>query len=103
MVCADSASCASNTGSYTVPDWGPLCDQRLRQLCERSGIAENFDVLTGEGLGDRAYTRTASCYLTLALEFEERRAHERPQNGGKSIERGALVFTLPRLRNHRAP
>jgi glycogen debranching enzyme len=46
--------------------------RRFRRLCERSGFAENFDAVTGEGLRDRAYTWTASCYLTLAREAEER-------------------------------
>ena len=49
-----------------------LISQRFRGLCERSGFAENFDALTGEGLRDRAYTWTASCYLTFAREAEER-------------------------------
>lgn len=39
---------------------------RFRRLCEKSGFAENFDALTGEGLRDRAYTWTASAYLLLA-------------------------------------
>ena len=42
--------------------------QRFRQLCQRSGFAENFDALTGAGLRDRAYTWTASAYLVLANE-----------------------------------
>jgi glycogen debranching enzyme len=37
--------------------------------CERSGFAENFDALTGEGLRDRAYTWTAAVYLLLASEL----------------------------------
>jgi len=41
---------------------------RFRRLCEAHGFAENFDALTGEGLRDRAYTWTASCYLVLARE-----------------------------------
>ncbi|GGI41979.1 hypothetical protein GCM10010988_36740 [Cnuibacter physcomitrellae] len=48
--------------------------ERFRRLCERSGFAENFDALTGAGLRDRAYTWTASCYLLLAREAEERAA-----------------------------
>ncbi|MDO9398658.1 MAG: glycogen debranching protein [Herbiconiux sp.] len=47
--------------------------ETFRRLCERSGFAENFDALTGEGLRDRAYTWTASCYLSLARSFELRR------------------------------
>jgi glycogen debranching enzyme len=49
-----------------------LISVRFRRLCERSGFAENFDALSGEGLRDRAYTWTASCYLTFAREAEER-------------------------------
>lgn len=51
---------------------------RFRRLCERSGFAENFDAKTGVGLRDRAYTWTASVYLTFAREAEEREAHSRP-------------------------
>ncbi|MDG6105765.1 amylo-alpha-1,6-glucosidase [Dactylosporangium aurantiacum] len=46
---------------------------RFRALCERSGFAENFDAHTGDGLRDRAYTWTASAYLTLAAAHVERR------------------------------
>jgi len=55
-----------------------VISERFRRLCERSGFAENFDALTGEGLRDRAYTWTASCYLTFAREAEERLG-ERPE------------------------
>jgi len=46
--------------------------QRFRQLCEKSGFAENFDAETGAGLRDRAYTWTASAYLILAAAHEHR-------------------------------
>lgn len=36
---------------------------RFLALCDRSGFAENFDALSGEGLRDRAYTWTAAVYL----------------------------------------
>jgi putative isomerase len=39
--------------------------RRFCRMCERSGFAENFNALTGEGLRDRAYTWTASVYLLL--------------------------------------
>jgi hypothetical protein len=45
---------------------------RFRALCERSGFAENFDALTGEGLRDRAYTWTAAGYLLLADDHRRR-------------------------------
>jgi glycogen debranching enzyme len=46
-----------------------LAREVSRRFCAtfaRSGSAENFDALTGEGLRDRAYTWTASAFLTLA-------------------------------------
>jgi glycogen debranching enzyme len=52
-----------------------LADQiseRFRALCEKSGFAENFDAQTGAGLRDRAYTWTASAYLILAAEHQQR-------------------------------
>jgi glycogen debranching enzyme len=45
---------------------------RFRAACEKSGFAENFDALTGQGLRDRAYTWTASAYLLLAADAETR-------------------------------
>jgi glycogen debranching enzyme len=45
---------------------------RFRRLCEKSGFAENFDALTGDGLRDRAYTWTAACYLLLAADHADR-------------------------------
>ncbi|MEV4727753.1 MGH1-like glycoside hydrolase domain-containing protein, partial [Micromonospora humida] len=48
--------------------------RRFLALCERSGFAENFDAETGKGLRDRAYTWTASSYLSLAAAQQERRA-----------------------------
>jgi len=52
-----------------------LADQvslRFRAACERSGFAENFDAVTGAGLRDRAYTWTASCFLTFTLDAARR-------------------------------
>lgn len=49
-----------------------LVSERFRALCEKSGFAENFDAVTGEGLRDRAYSWTASAYLILAGEAEAR-------------------------------
>ncbi|MEV6714636.1 trehalase family glycosidase [Lentzea sp. NPDC051208] len=46
---------------------------RFRAVCEKSGFAENFDALTGEGLRDRAYTWTAAAYLVLAGDAVARR------------------------------
>ncbi|WUH22410.1 trehalase family glycosidase [Streptomyces sp. NBC_00448] len=51
----------------------------FRALCERSGFAENFDAITGQGLRDRTYTWTASSYLLLADDHGRRpRAAQRP-------------------------
>jgi len=57
--------------------FGELADEisaRFRRLCERSGFAENFDALTGEGLRDRAYTWTAAAYLLLCADEAARRS-----------------------------
>ncbi|WP_307795063.1 amylo-alpha-1,6-glucosidase [Actinacidiphila acididurans] len=50
--------------------------RRFLSLCEKSGFAENFDALTGEGLRDRAYTWTASAYLLLADDRARREAEQ---------------------------
>jgi hypothetical protein len=43
--------------------------QAFCAMCARSGFAENFDALTGEGLRDPAYTWTASVFMILAHEY----------------------------------
>ena len=46
--------------------------ETARKFCEmvtKSGCAENFDALTGEGLRDRAYTWTASAMLVMGQEY----------------------------------
>lgn len=53
---------------------------RFCRMCAKSGFAENFDALTGEGLRDRSYTWTSSVLLILAHELLE----ERVGNGRKS-------------------
>lgn len=42
---------------------------RFCSMCRKSGMAENFNALTGEALRDHAYTWTASVFLILANEF----------------------------------
>jgi putative isomerase len=42
---------------------------RFCSMCKKSGMAENFNALTGEALRDHAYTWTASVFLILANEF----------------------------------
>jgi glycogen debranching enzyme len=58
-------------GSTELAD---VISARFRAACEKSGFAENFDALSGEGLRDRAYTWTASAYLLLAGDAEKRTA-----------------------------
>ena len=43
--------------------------EKFCQLVQKSGCAENFNALTGEGLRDRAYTWTASVMLVMAHEY----------------------------------
>jgi len=69
---------------------------RFRALCERSGFAENFNALTGDGLRDRAYTWTASGYLLLAAAHEGRRATTDPDR----LAPARLGTALP---DHRGP
>lgn len=45
--------------------------RRFCALVQKSGCAENFDALTGEGLRDRAYTWTASVMLVMAHDYLE--------------------------------
>lgn len=54
----------------------------FRAACERSGFAENFDAVTGAGLRDRAYTWTASSYLTLTIDAALR-AGRRDESSGE--------------------
>jgi glycogen debranching enzyme len=48
--------------------------KRFRRLCGKSGFAENYDALTGEGNRDLSYTWSASTYLVLRREQAERQA-----------------------------
>lgn len=43
--------------------------RRFCLMCAKSGFAENFDALTGEGLRDKAYTWTSSVFWILAHEY----------------------------------
>jgi len=42
---------------------------KFANMCSKSGFAENYDALTGEGLRDRAYTWTSSAFLILAHKY----------------------------------
>lgn len=46
--------------------------RRFLRLCETSGMAENFDALTGEGLHDPAFAWTSATYLRLAARMISR-------------------------------
>ena len=67
---------------------------RFRALCERSGFAENFNALTGDGLRDRAYTWTASAYLMLAAAHERRVAAGDGLFGPRSVPTAHLETPL---------
>ncbi|GMK43934.1 glycoside hydrolase family 37 [Paenibacillus glycanilyticus] len=43
--------------------------RRFCAMLDRSGMAENFDAVTGEGLRDRAFTWTSSVFLILGNEY----------------------------------
>jgi glycogen debranching enzyme len=40
--------------------------RRFCRLCDTSGMAENFDALSGAGLRDRAFAWTSAVYLLLS-------------------------------------
>lgn len=49
-----------------------LASEVARRFCSmlnKSGMAENFDALTGQGLRDRAFTWTSSVFLILGHEY----------------------------------
>ena len=46
--------------------------RRFLRLCARSGFAENFDPLSGDGLKDPASTWTASVFLALGADLAAR-------------------------------
>ena len=49
-----------------------LAQDLARRFCDmaaRSGMAENFEAVSGKGLRDRAYTWTSSIFLLLAHEY----------------------------------
>ena len=50
---------------------------RFAKLIQKSGFAENYNAITGEGLRDRAYTWTASVFLILAGGFYKNNITER--------------------------
>ncbi len=80
--------CYRSDGYWRGPIWAPstmlivdglmrcgkkdLVIETVRQFADMvnaSGFAENFDAMTGQGLRDRAYTWTASVFLTMASEI----------------------------------
>ncbi len=85
-------------GYWRGPIWAPtamlLWDGLLRQnqedlaadialrfcrLCETSGMAENFDALTGKGLRDRAFAWTSAVYLLLSAWLAARNTQGQDQ------------------------
>lgn len=83
-----SSPCYSPDGYWRGPIWAPpmlllilgiadggdvefarLLADRFCSMCAMSGLAENFNALTGEGLRDRAYTWTASAFIILACFY----------------------------------
>lgn len=42
---------------------------KFAMMIQKSGCAENFDALTGEGLRDKAYTWTSSAFLVMTHEY----------------------------------
>jgi putative isomerase len=53
--------------------------RRFCDLAAASGMAENFDALTGQGLRDPAYTWTASVFLILASQYVQASTTDAPR------------------------
>lgn len=47
--------------------------ERFIKMCDKSGLAENYDAKTGAGLRDLSYTWSASVYLILRKEADLRK------------------------------
>ena len=45
---------------------------RYLQLCQQSGMAENFDALTGQGMHDPAFAWTSAVFVILAQRLQRR-------------------------------
>jgi len=52
---------------------------RFCRLCETSGMAENFDALSGKGLRDRAFAWTSAVYLQLSAWLAARNTQGQDQ------------------------
>ena len=52
--------------------WADEAAERFCRLSQKSGAAENFDAISGEGLRDRAYTWTSSVFLMLAEQIADK-------------------------------
>jgi putative isomerase len=50
-----------------------LIQERFCAMCVKSGFAENFDALTGEGLCDPSYTWTSSVFLLFCNELSNKK------------------------------
>jgi mannosylglycerate hydrolase MGH1-like protein len=55
-------------GEHTLSD---SLKERFCKMAQKSGMAENFDAQTGDGLRDPAYTWTSSVFLLFAHELAE--------------------------------
>ena len=85
---APESPCYLSDGYWRGPIWAPstmlIADgldrcgekelaretaERFAEMAASSGFAENFDAVTGAGLRDRAYTWTASAFLTMTHEY----------------------------------
>ncbi|WP_455616909.1 amylo-alpha-1,6-glucosidase [Eisenbergiella sp.] len=53
-------------------EWALDIARRFCRMAAKSGFAENFNALTGEGQRDRAYTWTASIFLILAGKYGDK-------------------------------
>jgi hypothetical protein len=63
MIIVDGLTCVGET------EFASELSRRFCDMVARSGMAENYDAVTGDSLRDRAYTWTSSVFLILAHEY----------------------------------
>lgn len=54
--------------------------RRFCALCETSGMAENFDAITGAGLRDQAFAWTSAVYLLLSASLQSSNPNREPEH-----------------------
>jgi hypothetical protein len=71
-------------GEHSLAD---LLKERFCLMAQKTGMAENFDAMTGDALRDPAYTWTSSVFLVFAHELAQRGEASQPIGMHASVPR----------------